>query len=109
MEPTNFGLIFNYGIQMMLAFAIAVGVYTVTVLRTTDVMSAWYRTNGVRLAICVVLFWVISAGLVIVPNIATILGSLGFAADQSAAGIALALAGFILTGRGDSTELSADQ
>jgi hypothetical protein len=101
MEPTNWGLIFSYGIQMTITFAIGLGLYTIKVQVSRTAISDWYQANMIRLAIALVLFWVISAGLVVVPNIATILGAFGFNADQSAAGIALVIVGFLITGSTD--------
>jgi len=97
MEPVNYGVIFSYGVQMTLTFAIVLGIYTVRVLVSPTHVTTWYRTNAARIAASVATFWLIAAGLVVVPNIAEILGSFGFNADQSAAGIALAISGYLLS------------
>lgn len=96
--PTNFELIFSYGIQMTITFLIGLGLYTVKVLVSKTDTFVWYQTQGLRITICFVLFWVISSGLVLVPNIAQILGAFGFNADQSAAGIAIVIIGFLIGG-----------
>lgn len=96
MEPTNYGLILTYGIQMTITFAIGLGIYTVKVMSSRVDTTTWYAANGLRILVSLVLFWVISAGLVVVPNIAQILGAFGFNADQSAAGIALVIVGFLI-------------
>lgn len=98
MEPVNYGLILSYGLQMTITFAIGLGVYTVRVMASKTDTANWYQANGLRIGIALALFWVISAGLVIVPNIAEILGSFGFNADKSAAGIAFVIIGFLIGG-----------
>jgi len=95
-ESINYYLIFSYGLQMTIVFAIGLGVWTIKVSRSKTDTIAWYDANVLRIGISLVLFWVISAGLVIVPNIASMLGAFGFNADQSAAGIALVIVGFFL-------------
>jgi hypothetical protein len=97
--PTQAALIFSYGLQMTITFLIGLGLYTIKVLVSKVDTLVWYRANGLRIAIAMVLFWVISAGLVLVPNIAGILGAFGFNADQSAAGIALVIVGFLIGGQ----------
>lgn len=99
MPSTDFGLIFSYGLQMTITFLIGIGAYTVKVHLSPQSLAEWFRANAVRLAVSFALFWVISAGLVIVPNIASILGAFGFNADQSAAGIALVIVGLLVGGR----------
>lgn len=96
MDPAEYGLIGKYGVQMTITFLIGLGVWTIKVMQSKTDTIAWYNANFLRILISFVLFWVISAGLVIVPNIALILGSVGFNADQSAAGIALVIVGFLL-------------
>ncbi len=96
MEAPNYGLIFSYGLQMTIVFAIGLGIWTVKVMQSKTDTIAWYNANGLRIGISLLLFWVISAGLVLVPNIAQILGAFGFNADQSAAGIAIVIVGFFL-------------
>lgn len=103
MEPTNYGLIFSYGIQMTITFAIGIGLYTIKVMASRVDTQVWYAANLFRILISLGLFWLISAGLVVVPNIAQILGAFGFNADQSAAGIALVIVGFLI-----KTESHAD-
>lgn len=98
MESTNYSLIFNYGLQMTLTFAIGLALYSIRVhLKTTDTVE-WYRGQAHRIVISLVLFWLLSAGLVVVPNLAQILGAFGFNADQSAAGIAIVIVGFLIGG-----------
>lgn len=96
MEPINYALIFSYGLQMTIVFAIGLGVWSIKVMRSKTDTIAWFEANMLRIAISLGLFWIISAGLVIVPNIASMLGAFGFNADQSAAGIALVIVGFFL-------------
>lgn len=100
-ELTQWGLIVDYGIDMTLVFIIGLGAWTVKVMQSKTDTMAWYQANGVRILISLVLFWVISAGLVLVPNIAQILGAFGFNADQSAAGIALVIVSFFLNSEAD--------
>ncbi len=100
---TDYALIFSYGIQMTITFLIGLGLYTVKVLASKVDTAIWYQANGLRIAICLFLFWVISAGMVLVPNIASMLGAFGFAADQSAAGIALVVVGFLIGGSSGNT------
>jgi hypothetical protein len=94
----DFALIFSYGLQMTITFAIGLGLFTIKVLASKTDTLVWYQANGLRIFIALVLFWVISSGLVLVPNIAQILGAFGFNADQSAAGIALVIVGFLIGG-----------
>lgn len=96
MEPINYALIFSYSLQMTIVFAIGLGVWSIKVMRSKTDTIAWFEANMLRIAISLGLFWIISAGLVIVPNIASMLGAFGFNADQSAAGIALVIVGFFL-------------
>jgi 3-hydroxy-3-methylglutaryl CoA synthase len=107
MEPINFSLIFSYGVQMTLTFLICLGIYTVKVQVSKTDTADWYATNALRLSIGFVLLWLISAGLVIVPNIAMVLGAFGFNADQSAAGIALVIVAFFFK-PGAATEEEID-
>ena len=99
MEP-DYPLIFSYGLQMTITFLIGLGLYTVRILVSQVETMIWYRANALRIGVCLGLFWLISAGLVLVPNIASILGAFGFNADQSAAGIALVVVGLIVGGTG---------
>ncbi len=99
MQP-DYGLIFSYGIQMTITFLIGLGLYTIKILASQIETAIWYRANALRLAVCLGLFWIISSGLVLVPNIAGILGAFGFNADQSAAGIALVIVGLVVGGTG---------
>ena len=101
MDPINFQLIFSYGLQMTITFLIGLGLYTVKVNLSKTETAEWYKANMVSIIVSFGLFWVISAGLVIVPNIAMILGAFGFNADQSAAGIALVIVGFLIGGSFD--------
>lgn len=94
--PTNYSLILSYGIQMTIVFLIGLALYTIKVLASKTATAVWYSENGLRIAISLGLFWLISAGLVIVPNFAAILGSWGFNADQSSAGIAIVIVGFLI-------------
>lgn len=104
MEPINYGLIFSYGIQMTITFLIGLGAYTVKVMMSKTETAEWYQANGLRILVSFGLFWVIAAGLVVVPNIALILGAFGFNADQSAAGIALVIVSFLIGGSGDGVK-----
>lgn len=98
MQEPDYGLIFSYGLQMTITFLIGLGLYTIKVLVSKVDTLIWYQANALRIGIALFLFWVISAGLVLVPNIASILGAFGFNADQSAAGIALVVVGFLIGG-----------
>lgn len=94
---------------MTITFLIGLGLYTVRILASRVETLVWYRANSLRIFISLVLFWVISAGLVLVPNIAGILGAFGFNADQSAAGIALVIVASLITGKPvDQEPLSVD-
>lgn len=97
MEP-NYGLIFDYGVQMTLTFAIGLALYSIRVHLSTADTASWYKSQAHRIVIALVLFWLLSAGLVVVPNLAQILGAFGFNADQSAAGIAIVVVGFLIGG-----------
>jgi hypothetical protein len=61
----------------------------------------WVRSNVWRLFISLSLMWIISLGLVVVPNLAQLFGSLGFNADQGTVGIAVMVLGFIIKGTGE--------
>jgi hypothetical protein len=98
MEPINFSLIFSYGVQMTITFLVGLGLYTIKVAMSKTETIAWYRANVLGVAISLVLFWLISAGLVIVPSFANLLGAFGFNADVSPAGIALVVVGFLIGG-----------
>jgi hypothetical protein len=104
----EYSLIFSYGIQMTIVFLVGLGLYTVSVLRTKAEMVLWYQINGLRIAICLILFWLIGSGMVVVPNFAQILGAFGFNADQSTAGIALVIVGLVIKGKGDTTKLKLE-
>jgi hypothetical protein len=109
MEPVNFALIFSYGVQMTITFLICLGLWTVKVNMSRTKTAEWYKANALSIAISFGLFWVISAGLVIVPNIAMVLGAIGFNADQSAAGIALVIVGFLIGGAFDPGEQAKEK
>lgn len=95
----NYGLIFSYGIQMTVTFLVGLGLYTLKVSVSRVQITDWYRAQLHRIVISLVVFWLISTALVIVPNFAQILGSFGFNADASAAGIALVVVGFLIGGQ----------
>jgi hypothetical protein len=94
----DYTLILSYGIQMTITFAVGILLYSIRILRSKENTSLWYMEHFLQLSESLIVFWVISAGLVMVPNFAKILGALGFNADQSAAGIALVVLGFLITG-----------
>lgn len=108
MQPVDYGLIFSYGLQMTIVFAIGLGLYSIKVQVSRVAVTDWYRANALRLGMSLGLFWVISAGLVLVPNIALIFGAFGFNADQSPAGIALVIVGFLIGGTGGDKTPDAD-
>lgn len=94
--PINWHLILVYGREMTLTYFIGTCAYLAKVMQSkTDTMS-WVRGNLYRLTISLALMWLISFGLVIVPNLAGLFGSLGFNADQSTVGIAAMVLGFII-------------
>lgn len=99
MQEVSYSLIFSYGIQMMIVFLVGLLLYTISILVGRSETIVWYKANGLRIALCLILFWLISAGLVIVPNFAGILGALGVNADQSTAAIALAIVGMLIKGK----------
>lgn len=101
MTPVNYSLIFSYGIQMMLLMLTGLGMWTLKVRMSRTDTIAWYKTNGLSIGIAIGLCWLVSSGLVIVPGFATILGGFGFNADQSTAGIALVIIGFLINGSAD--------
>lgn len=103
----DYPLIFNYGVQMTITFLICLGLWTVKVNMSRTKTAEWYKANLQSIIISVALFWLISAGLVIVPNIAMVLGAIGFNADQSAAGIALVIVGFLIGGAYDPGDTSS--
>jgi hypothetical protein len=97
-------LIFSYGIQMMIVLLAGLGLWTLKVKMSPTDTIAWYRSNALSIGISFGVCWLISAGLVVVPNFAQVLGGLGFNADQSTAGIALVIAGFLIGGSFDPGE-----
>jgi succinate-acetate transporter protein len=101
MQAPDYGLILNYGVQMTITFLICLGLWTVKVNMLRTKTAEWYQANLLSISISFGLFWVISAGLVIVPNIAMLSEHIGFNADQSAAGIALVIVGFLIGGSFD--------
>lgn len=109
MEPINFSLIVSYAVQMLIVFMVGLVLYTVSVLRTKEDMAMWYQANAMRVLLSIGLFGLIGAGLVIVPNFASILGSLGFNADQSAAGIALVVVGMLIKTKTEVRNAAADE
>ena len=100
-DPVDYSLIASYGIQMTITFVVGILLYTIRVKMSQTETVVWYKTNALQLAESLVAFWVISAGLVMVANFAKILGAIGFNADQSAAGIALVIVGFLIMGSSD--------
>lgn len=101
MEPINFSLIFSYGIQMTIVLLAGLGLWTLKVKMSPTDTANWYKANALSIGISFGVCWLISAGLVVVPNFAQVLGGLGFNADQSTAGIALVIAGFLIGGSVD--------
>lgn len=89
-------LIADYGIQMTLVFLIAVIGYTIVALRDYAKIIIWYRANGFRFGLCMFLFWLISAAIVMVPTFSALAGSLGLNFDQGTAGVGLTVAGFLI-------------
>lgn len=84
---------------MTVTFLVGIGLYTLKVAASSVQTLDWFFANSHRIVISLVLFWLISTALVIVPNFALILGSFGFNADQSAAGIAIVIVGFLIGGQ----------
>jgi hypothetical protein len=89
-------MIAKYGLEMTLVFLVAIGIYTISTLRNLTLIRAWYGSNGFRFIIALVLFWIISAAIVVVPNFADVLGNLGFNFDQGTAGVGLIIAGLLI-------------
>ena len=59
------------------------------ILQSKEAIRDFLKTNDLRIGLILLNFWIISAGLVIVPNFAQLFGALGYNADQSTIGIAL--------------------
>lgn len=95
---TDWNLIFSYGTQMTVTFLIGLAIYSVRVHFTQNDLTAWIAVNMHRILVAFGLFWLMSTALVIVPNVAQILGAFGFNADQSAAGIAIVIVGLLVGG-----------
>lgn len=93
---TNYKLIGTYGVQMTITYIIGVLAYLVKVMQSRTDTWTWVRNNVWRLFISLALMWIISIGLVIVPNLAQLFGSLGFNADQGTVGIAVMVLGFLI-------------
>jgi hypothetical protein len=104
-QPTNWGMIANYGVQMTVVVAIGLGVYTIKVLASRVKTQDWYQENALRITISIALCWLIGAALVVVPNVSTIFGAFGFNADQSPAAIAIVIVGFLIK---NTTEVASD-
>jgi hypothetical protein len=94
--PPNYKLAWVYGREMTLTYLIGVFAYLVKVYQSRVDTMTWFKGNVFRLLISLVLMWLISFGLVVVPNLAQLFGSLGFNADQGTVGIAAMVLGFII-------------
>lgn len=90
MEPVNYGLIFSYGVQMTLVFVASLVLYATLFLPNSEI-RAFFENNAARLGLILGNFWIISAGLVTVPQFASLFGAFGFNAEQSPFGIALVI------------------
>jgi hypothetical protein len=95
-QPTNYALVYVYGREMTLTYFIGTCAYLAKVMQSRTDTWTWVRVNLYRLIISLALMWLISFGLVIVPNLAQLFGSLGFNADQGTVGIAVMVLGFII-------------
>lgn len=87
-EQSQLAQIFSFGLQMTITFVAGIMLWTLRIAASKTDTIDWYRANGLRLVIAFFNFWVIAAGLVVVPNFAEFLGSLGLNADRSTVGIA---------------------
>lgn len=96
MQPTNYKLVAVYGREMTITYFIGTFAYLAKVMQSRTDTWTWIKSNLYRLLVSLVLMWLISFGLVIVPNLAQLFGSLGFNADQGTVGIAVMVLGFII-------------
>src|SRR5688572_26011058 len=80
-------LIASYGLQMTIVFISGMLLWLTLIIRNE--IKEFLVLNRLRLALVFANFWILSAGLVLVPNFALVFGGFGFNADQSTAGIAV--------------------
>jgi uncharacterized membrane protein (DUF485 family) len=103
MEPIQFNVIFRYGVEMTLTLLIAYGLYLLRVQFSPTAVKAWVVANSMSMGISFAVSWLLSAAIVASPGISAILGSFGFNASQSAAGMALVIAGFTIGSTAEPT------
>lgn len=92
----DFTQIFTYGIEMTVTLLLAFGLYLLRVRLSPTDTKDWIMSNGLMLFISFAVAWLLAFGIVFSPNISAILGAIGFNASQSAAAMALVIAGFTI-------------
>ena len=97
METIDYSVIFRYGLEMTITLLISFGLYLLKVKASTIQAKDWLRANGLNIGISFAVAWLLAVGIETSPGITGILGALGFAADQSAAAMALVIAGLTLS------------
>lgn len=96
METMNFNAILSYGLEMTITLLLSFCLYLLRVKLSPTGIKEWLTSNGLGIALSFAAAWLLAVGVVVSPGISGILGALGFSAEQSAAAMALVIAGFTI-------------
>lgn len=103
MEPIQWGQIFQYGIEMSVTLMLAFLLYMLRVRLSPTDTKDWFAANALSLFLSFAVAWLLAFGIVFSPSLSAVIGILGFNASQSAAAMALVIAGFTVSATAEPT------
>jgi hypothetical protein len=100
----NYAAIAGNIMTITITVIVVLALYAVKTLKTNVATGTWLATNAARFGIGFIVVLGISVLLQVSPDAAQLVGLLGFNADQSPAGIGIALAGLLIGVTSEPTE-----